>query len=213
MSQDKNLAADQPTEGGRKRVIDWEAIERDYRAGIMSLRAIGEKHGVTHGAIRKRAAAQDWPRDLTAKIQAQAEKLVSNSVVSSQVSMDTASEREIIQANAQMQADIILAHRKDVPRARQLMMALMDELEQTTGNRELFEQLGELMFSPDEKGIDRLNELYRKVVSMSGRIDSAKKLADALKTCVGLEREVFGIGGDRTPGQTLDDFLDAIAQS
>lgn len=34
---------------------DWEAIESAYRAGVLSLRDIGEKYGVTEGAIRKRA--------------------------------------------------------------------------------------------------------------------------------------------------------------
>jgi hypothetical protein len=34
---------------------DWEAIESAYRAGVLSLRDIGDKYGVTEGAIRKRA--------------------------------------------------------------------------------------------------------------------------------------------------------------
>ncbi len=31
---------------------DWEAIESAYRAGVLSLRDIGDKYGVTEGAIR-----------------------------------------------------------------------------------------------------------------------------------------------------------------
>lgn len=34
---------------------DWEAIESAYRAGSLSVRAIGEKHGVNHATILKRA--------------------------------------------------------------------------------------------------------------------------------------------------------------
>ena len=40
---------------------DWPAIEADYRAGILTLRAISEAHpGVTHQAIAKRAKRDDW---------------------------------------------------------------------------------------------------------------------------------------------------------
>ena len=41
---------------------DWEAIESAYRAGVLSLRDIGEQYGVTEGAIRKRAKKCGWVR-------------------------------------------------------------------------------------------------------------------------------------------------------
>lgn len=41
---------------------DWEAIESAYRAGVLSLRDIGEQYGVTEGAIRKRAKKLGWVR-------------------------------------------------------------------------------------------------------------------------------------------------------
>lgn len=93
------------------------------------------------------------------------------------------------------------------------MIALLDEVESVTENRELYAQIGEIMSAQDESASIKMNELYRKVISMSGRVDNAKKLADALKTCVTLEREVFGIANDRTPGQSLDDFLDALSNA
>ncbi len=42
---------------------DWEAIESAYRAGVISLRDIGDKYGVTEGAIRKRAKKFYWVRN------------------------------------------------------------------------------------------------------------------------------------------------------
>lgn len=41
---------------------DWEAIETAYRAGVMSLREIASQHGISEGAIRKRAKRNDLPR-------------------------------------------------------------------------------------------------------------------------------------------------------
>ncbi|HCI4499776.1 TPA: hypothetical protein NO768_000361 [Klebsiella pneumoniae] len=47
---------------------DWEAIESAYRAGVLSLRDIGDKYGVTEGAIRKRAKKFDWVRKASTQV-------------------------------------------------------------------------------------------------------------------------------------------------
>ena len=52
-----------------KPAIDWEAVERDYRAGILSVREIGAKCGCTHTAINKRAKAEGWERERAARQQ------------------------------------------------------------------------------------------------------------------------------------------------
>jgi len=44
---------------------DWERIELDYRAGIKTLRQIADEHGITHGAVNKRAKRDGWERDLS----------------------------------------------------------------------------------------------------------------------------------------------------
>lgn len=56
--------------GGAKKTPDWERIEADYRAGVLSLREIAAANGITEGAIRKRAKRDGWTRDLGAKIRA-----------------------------------------------------------------------------------------------------------------------------------------------
>lgn len=47
---------------------DWEAIESAYRAGVLSLRDIGDKYGVTEGAIRKRAKKLGWVRNSSTQV-------------------------------------------------------------------------------------------------------------------------------------------------
>lgn len=179
------------------RTIDWERIELDYRAGVKTLRQIAEENDVTHGAINKRAKRDGWERDLSAKIVAKAESLVSKSEVSKQVSKDAlVTERAVIEANAQAIADVILSHRKDIQRNRSLAGKMLSELEAQTNDPELFEQLAELMAEPDQSGVDKLNILYRKVLSLPSRIDSAKKLAETMRVMVALEREAFGVGAE-----------------
>ena len=42
--------------------IDWQAIERDYRAGQLSLRDMAGKHGCSHSAIANHADRHGWTR-------------------------------------------------------------------------------------------------------------------------------------------------------
>lgn len=178
----------------QKKAPDWERIELDYRAGVLSVREIAASQGITHGAINKRAKRDGWERDLSAKIKAKADALVSKREVSNAVSTEkVATDRLIVEANAEAIANIRMAHRGDIRRSRDLAMALLSELEHETGGLDLFEQLGDMLVSPDDKGADKLNELYRKVISLPSRIDSAKKLAETLKHLIGLEREAYGI--------------------
>lgn len=173
---------------------DWEAIERAYRAGLLSIREIASTQGITHGAINKRAKRDGWERDLKAKIQAKADALVSKRTVSTEVSTKQAdTEREIIEVNAEVIANIRMAHRGDISRSRRLTNKLLDELEGLTDNRELFEALGELMRDPDDNGFDKRNDLYGKVISLPGRTKTMKELAETLKTLVVLERQAYDL--------------------
>ena len=47
---------------------DWEAIHGLYRAGLLSVRAIAERHGISDTAIRSRAKKNGWQRDLTDRV-------------------------------------------------------------------------------------------------------------------------------------------------
>ncbi|MFM0488004.1 hypothetical protein [Paraburkholderia graminis] len=186
----------------KKAAPDWERIEADYRAGLLSVREIAAAHGVSHTAIQKRANKEPkWERDLAKRIQAKADALVAKREVASQVATETkaATDSAIVEANAQVIANIRLAHRTDISRARSLAMNLLGELEIETDNVDLFERLGDFLRSDDDKGQDKRNEVYRKVISGAARVDSMKKLAETLKTLIGLEREAYGVAEDSPP--------------
>ncbi|EGK2821183.1 TPA: hypothetical protein ACI7MF_003748 [Escherichia coli] len=173
---------------------DWEAIETAYRAGVMSLREIASQHGISEGAIRKRAKRDDWSRDLNAKIQQKAEDLVRKQEVRKQVRNEsTLTERVLIEATAEVIATVRMEHRGDIRRARELTNTLFDELGAQCADVSALERLGDIMFDPDDKGRDRLNEIYQKVISLPSRVKSMKDLSDSLKTLIGLEREAYSI--------------------
>jgi hypothetical protein len=179
--------------------IDWERIEGDYRAGILSLREIADLGGCTEGAIRKRAKREGWVRDLGAKIQAKAEDLVRKQAVRSEYA--EATERTIIEANAERIAQVRGEHRRDITRFRALVLKLLAECEAESADPAIFQQIGEILRRPDDNQQDKLNDAYMKAISLPQRIKGVKELADTLKTLVGLEREAYGIATepDRPP--------------
>lgn len=185
-----------------RKAIDWESVEMQYRAGIRSLKDIGAEFGVSDAGIIKRAKREGWERDLQAKIQAKAEAKVSASLVSAEVSALTkATERQIVEANAQAVADVKLSHRRDIQRKRSIVARLMDELEAQVGpeNASMLADLGEMMRSPGDAGQDKLNDLYRKVISLPERAKTAKTLAETLRITVDMERQAFGMDKDQGP--------------
>lgn len=179
---------------------DWEAIESAYRAGLMSLREIAGKHGISEGAIRKRAKRDDWSRDLAAKIQERADDLVRKKEVRKQVRTDTTlTERVLIEATAEAIAAVRMEHRGDINRARKLANILFDELSAQCADVGALEELGEILRQPDDKGMDKLNDLYQKIISLPSRVKSMKDLSDSLKTLIGLERDAYNITGGNEP--------------
>ena len=199
-----------------RKVIDWESVEIQYRAGIRSLKDIGREFDVSDAAIVKRAKRDGWTRDLKAKIHAKAESKVSESLVSAEVSAQTrVREREVIEANANAVASVRLAHRRDIQRARSITMSLLGELEGQTGAEtvELLQQLGVLMRSDDDKGQDKLNDLYHKIISLPGRARTMKDLGESLRVLVALERQAFGLDDkDNAPEDALTALLRGISQ-
>jgi predicted DNA-binding protein YlxM (UPF0122 family) len=184
---------------------DWEAIESAYRAGLLSLREIAGKHGISEGAIRKRAKRDDWSRDLAAKIQERADDLVRKKEVRKKVRTETTlTERVLIEATAEAIAAVRMEHRGDINRARKLANVLFDELSAQCADVGALEELGEILRNEDDKGMDRLNDLYQKIISLPSRVKSMKDLSDSLKTLIGLERDAYNITGGNEPEKTSE---------
>lgn len=187
------------TEKKDRQPIDWELVEREYRAGIKSLRVIATECGCTHGGIRKRAEREGWSRDLSAKVRAAAQaklaaELVSTDAVSTSVSK--ANERDIIEANAAVQVAVVREHRKDISRIRGLAARLMDDLETAVGNRETLEALIEEACKPaDGEGRfdQRRYNAMMKAVALPEHVTTAESLSRMLKNMIPLERQAFSI--------------------
>lgn len=164
-----------------ERIINWPAIEIDYRAGVKSLRVLAAEYGISHGAINKRARRDGWSRDLSARIAERTREMVSRAAVSAEdTAVSRAAEKAVVEANATLQADIILAHRTDIQAARALVVSMLGELDAAGQARE--------------------------ELSLSSRAVIVDKLSGALSRLVALEREAFGLNRGEVAPDPVDEM-------
>ena len=173
--------------------IDWEKIESVYRTGKRSLRDIAADHGVSHVAIDKRAKKFGWTKDLAEKIQAKADELVNKALVNKSVNTDElVNDRDIIAGVATTQADIRTQQMTRATDNRKVIESMLDELKIQNATVEELSKLGELMADPETR-VDKLSEIYHKIISFGGRVDSAKKLIESWVRATESECRVYGI--------------------
>jgi hypothetical protein len=205
---------------------DWEKIEAEYRAGVLTVRSIATEHGISHTAIQKRAKRDGWTRDLKAKIKAQADALVASREVASEVAKHdparAATDRAIIDANAEVIAQVRLGHRKDIARARRLAMGLLVELEVAgTLTGEIERVVAAIMADTQDTGgnaeraAERLKALD-KLLELPTRTGAMKALAETMSKLVTMEREAYDLdnAGDKdNPSDVVTSLRDLLARN
>jgi len=93
----------------KRKKIDWEKVEAEYRAGMLSIREIARRNDCNDRSIRKKAKKEGWERDLSRKVREKVRSKVARSQVRT-----AASEKEIIEAAATAGAQIIELHRAGI---------------------------------------------------------------------------------------------------
>ena len=126
---------------------------------------------------------------------AKAEEKLAREELATKLASETkvASEKELVDSTSDALVEVMRGHRSDSARLRSVVTALLSKVETIINETELFEQIGVLCCNPDEKGIDKINELYHKVISLPSQTDTTKKLAETMKILIELERKIFKI--------------------
>ena len=170
---------------------DWEAIERAYRAGSLSIRTIAERQGVSDTAIRKKAKALGWARDLSDQVR----KEVRSKLVRGEVRNDQGANcelvAEIIEEAAEEGARVVRSHRRDIRKATNLANLLMDDLLSTIQRREEIEEDIEAETSEDNNGMRRASMLA--AVSLPSNSKTLFQLSSAMKNLQVLERQAYSL--------------------
>jgi len=177
--------------------IDWELVEKEYRLGQFSLRRIAAQFDIQPSAISRKAKKEGWVQDKSeqVKILSDNQLILSNTHKATEKATPTKAE---IEEAATARTNKVLDHRADILRSRNLLMLLIGELEITTGNLDLFEKLGELMYTIEGESTEAQQaaqakriEVFNRIISTSSRIDSFKKAVDTLEKLVNLEGKVW----------------------
>lgn len=179
---------------GQKLKADWTIVERDYSAGVLSIRAIAELHGVSPAAVVAHAKKDGWTRDQSKVVQARAEKLAATAAMREQLADGRdATNREYREAVANIVANVKIRHRQDIERMRALALRMISELEAETANYQDFQDLAKLLKdTKEESGVRRLG-VFDKVLSSGARTERLKDLTAIIRTLVSLEREAYGM--------------------
>jgi hypothetical protein len=109
---------------------DWEAIGREYRAGQLSLREIGRIHGVSDTAIRKKAKAEGWERDLTEQVQAAVRAKLVREDGSQGSHPQRTTDRDIVRDTAARAVEVVRSHRRSLAQLNAIGDVLAERLAQ-----------------------------------------------------------------------------------
>lgn len=174
-----------------RKPTDWEAIEREYRAGQLSVREISRQHDVSHVAIAKRAKAFGWQRDLAKRVREE----VTNRLVSSEVT--SGNTHEAIDTAAARGVELVRQHRNALGRAQVIVEKLLSELDRGTDNADEIDEAIETE-TADDKNPKRRNMML-KAVSLPSRAQTAAALSATLKNLIPLERQAFNLDEGGAP--------------
>jgi hypothetical protein len=191
--------------------VDLEAMERDYRTGRFTDQEIARKHGVARETVGRNARRLGWKKDLKDAI-AQATR-VAVAEAASQEALETVS--QTIAENAELNKQVILAHRADVKSLRNQAFDLLAELKAANGTMEelrgMLQTMEDLEVSAIEgdpelsdrakesrlrrlqKSFESLRKLTFEAADIHNRVGSTQKLMDVIAKAQTLERKAFGL--------------------
>lgn len=172
---------------------DWPAIERDFRAGQLSIKELGRQHTVSDTAIRKHAKKEGWTRDLSGAVRARVrDRLVREGVRANQSANQgepagPPSDAAIVDEAAARGVEVVRSHRYDIARLREAAAVLLAELRPAPPQG-----------APAQRdGTDGILLVPLKVTDRSRVISD---LSAAMARLVPLERQAFGLDEDKPQG-------------
>lgn len=179
------------------RRIDWNRIERLYRAGLLSIFEISRQCGTVEGNIRAHAKKHGWKRDLTEGMRSATrtkmiEELAKVSESPEQVDrLVKSTDEEIIELAARTQVEVVRQHQTTLGSGHSLVMRMLSELEAATTRRGELEELIKSTISPIRQ------QAALAAISLASRATTLRNLATSAREWITLERQAFNIAEDR----------------
>lgn len=190
-----------------KTTVDWQAVEREYRAALLSNRELADKHGCSEAAVRKRAKAGGWQKDLSAMIR----KRVANKVAQAparrkrndpppqqdekRAERQEAVDEQIVEDASSAIAEIISEHHEVLSKTRERVERVFGGLDKL---------LDEMEKAKDEE--DRQSMLARSAKLLELHTRTLERILKLERVSYGLDESDEAAGKRRT----LSDLLKAV---
>lgn len=196
----------------RSRKIDWPEVERLYRDGLLSIRAIADQCGVSEAAIRKQAGKDGWVRNEADKVRRAAERIVGDRRAA--VYQEPGQDR--VEVLAKVGADILEAHQRRFGRMQRILDKQVDELERVGDEQPEIEAALEDYFlikaggNPEQAGVIKI-QMQRALhaVRLPSRAKVLVDLVGAGQKLADMERRAFNLG-DGGDSRSYEDLLAEI---
>jgi hypothetical protein len=191
----------------KRRQVDWATVEREYRAGQLSIRGIARLHHVSDTAIRLKAEAGQWERTLAERVRQKVrETLVredADLLSTSQSTLQSTSQglararddEQIVESAAARGVEVVREHRGDLRQLRTVKNMLHDRLHRSV------EEHAELMAAIDEETMDDKSAARKRklmeAVSLGAQTRIAVDLTSMVAKIQPLERKAFNLDDER----------------
>lgn len=191
----------------KRKKIDWEAIEREIRAGQLSIREIARLYGCGESSIRKHKKKYNITPDLSKRV---AEKVRTELVRSEVRTNDPKTDQAIVDSAAARGVEVIKSHRAKIFYGEAVVEKLFAQLHEVVDNRDEIE--GQIEEETKEDVDPKRRAMMLRAVSIQANASTAVSLSAALKNLVVLGRQAFNIDeGDRLrPDGGLKEVLDSL---
>ena len=190
-----------------KSKIDWQAVEREYRAALLSNRELAGKYSCSEASVRKQAKIQGWQRDLSAMIRKRVANKIAQAparkVVKVEPEPDTTAKAELQEAiDERIVEDASNAITEIIAQHHEILGTTRTRIERVFGGIDLILNAMDSCEDAEEKEV--------KLKTSARLLDTHTK---TLERILKLERVSFGIdesdeqGGKR---RTLADLMKTV---
>ena len=168
--------------------VEWELVEAEYRTGQKSIPVILSEFNLTMGQLENRAKRFGWVRDLAERVRAETAELMLAKDAPSGSTLD-----EAVSRAAERASDILLGHRVDAKRLRNLLNMAITKLEYLLNPNLDFE----------EASVEELRRASMVLGKSQGLLDGVNRVADVTMKVISIERQAFDLDKGAA-GTTLD---------
>jgi len=172
-----------------KKKPDWEAIEKDVRAGVLSIREISRRYKCPESTIRKKIKDFGWERSLVDRVRERAqEKLLRRNM-----RKPNATDEEIVEEKSEEVAAVLESHRGDIAKMKMVEQTLLSELEDNPTKLWIGQYQGKVI----EKIV---------AIAVTERAAALNNLANVQHKRIALERQAYGLKDGANPSEQITEI-------